>query len=59
MQSEGKRPPGTPKKYPNAVKAYSIIIKCAPVACCMMPCLISMMQLATAVPRQVVEPDSR
>ena len=34
MQSEGKRPPGTPKKYPNAVKAYSIIIKYAPAACC-------------------------
>ncbi|GBF87431.1 mitochondrial uncoupling 1-like protein [Raphidocelis subcapitata] len=27
MQSEGKLPPGAPKKYPNAIKAYSIILR--------------------------------
>lgn len=27
MQSEGKLPPGAPKKYPNAVKAYGIILR--------------------------------
>lgn len=27
MQSEGKLPEGTPKKYPNAFKAYSIIAR--------------------------------
>ena len=27
MQAEGKLPEGTPKKYPNAFKAYSIIAR--------------------------------
>lgn len=27
MQSEGKLPAGTPKKYPNAIKAYTIIAR--------------------------------
>lgn len=27
MQSEGKLPPGAPKKYPNAFKAYSIVLR--------------------------------
>jgi hypothetical protein len=30
MQAEGKLPAGTPKKYPSAMSAYSIIAKCAP-----------------------------
>jgi len=29
MQSEGKLPPGAPKKYANAFKAYGIIARCA------------------------------
>lgn len=29
MQSEGKLPEGTPKRYPSATKAYGIIVKCA------------------------------
>ena len=29
MQSEGKLPEGTPKKYPSAMSAYRIIAKCA------------------------------
>eukprot|EP00884_Botryococcus_braunii_P014687 jgi/Botrbrau1/23219/Bobra.0041s0062.2 len=27
MQAEGKLPPGTPKRYPNAVKAYGMIVR--------------------------------
>ena len=27
MQAEGKLPAGTPKKYPNAIKAYGIIAR--------------------------------
>lgn len=30
MQSEGKLPEGTPKKYPNAFKAYGIIARYSP-----------------------------
>lgn len=30
MQSEGKLLEGTPKRYPTAFKAYSIIAQCAP-----------------------------
>lgn len=29
MQSEGKLPEGAAKKYPNAMKAYGIIVRCA------------------------------
>lgn len=28
MQAEGKLPEGTPKRYPSAVKAYGIIVRC-------------------------------
>ncbi len=28
MQSEGKLPPGVPKKYPSATAAYGIIVRC-------------------------------
>jgi hypothetical protein len=30
MQAEGKLPEGTPKRYPSAVKAYGIIVRCLP-----------------------------
>ena len=30
MQSEGKLAAGVPRRYPSAVGAYSIIVKCAP-----------------------------
>ncbi len=29
MQSEGKLPPGAPRKYPSAFAAYGIIARCA------------------------------
>lgn len=28
MQTEGKLPPGVPRKYPSAMSAYGIIAKC-------------------------------
>jgi solute carrier family 25 uncoupling protein 8/9 len=29
MQSEGKLPPGAPRKYPSALAAYGIVLRCA------------------------------
>lgn len=34
MQAEGKLPEGTPKRYPSAVKAYGIIVRCLPASRC-------------------------
>lgn len=33
MQAEGKLPEGTPKRYPSAVKAYGIIVRCRGSSC--------------------------
>ena len=37
MQSEGKLPAGVPRRYPSAMGAYSIIVKCALSTCASFP----------------------